>query len=140
MNQLIAEEYTSYTTLLYRKKRWMRFSESIAFISGLIIILMSLPDRSLPFFIAVIILSFAVFLGFPFFYKIWLRPHYLLYKDRLQIRTRMCTKTISLKQIKQEFDLPYIYVIQNKRESLLVSNQFLKKLNGQLEVIKYGWN
>lgn len=138
MSQLIAEEYTSYTTLLYRKMRWMRLSESIAFILGLIIIIMSLPFRSLPFFIAVISLALAVFFGFPFLYKSWLRPHYLLYTDRLQIRTRTRTKTIPLKQIKKEFDLPYIYVILNKRESLLVSNHFLKKLNGQLEVVKHG--
>lgn len=140
MSQLIAEEYTSYTTLLYRKMRWMRFGESIAFVLGLIIIIMSLPFRSLPFFIAVISLAFVVFFGFPILYKSWLRPHYLLYTDRLLIRIRTRTKSIPLEQIKKEFDLPYIYVILNKRESLLVSNHFLKKLNGQLEVVKHGWN
>lgn len=138
MSQLIAEEHTAYVTLLYRKMRWMRYSESIVFVFGLIIIIMNLPFRSLPFFIAVISLAFAVFFGSPLLYKSWLHPHYLLYTDRLQIRIRTRTKTIPLEQIKKEFDLPYIYVIENKRESLLVSNHFLNKLNGQLEVVKYG--
>ncbi|MBA4603343.1 hypothetical protein [Thermoactinomyces mirandus] len=138
MSQPIAEEYTSYVTLLYRKMRWMRYGESIAFVFGLIIVIMNFPFRSFPFFIAVFSLAFAVFFGAPLIYKYCLRPYYLLYPDRLQIGFRNRTKTFSLKQIKKDFDLSYIYVIENKRESLLVSNQFLEKLNGQLEVVKHG--
>lgn len=138
MNQRIVEEHTSYWTFLYRKKRWMRMSESLVFVLGLIVILMYFPFRSQPFIISVISLAVGIFLGFPCLYKIWLRPHYLLYPDRLQIRMGSRTETISLQQITKDFDLPNVYVINGKREHLLVSNHFLEKLNGQLEVMKYG--
>jgi hypothetical protein len=51
---------------------------------------------------------------------------------------RSRTETIPLKEMTKDFDLPYGYVIHGKREYLLVSNHFLEKLNGQLEVMKYG--
>lgn len=138
MNRRIVEEHTSYWTFLYRKKRWMRRSESLVFVLGLIAILMFFPFRSQPFILSVIGLAIGVFFGFPCLYKVWLRPCYTLYPDRLQIRSRSCTETIPLKQIHKDFDLPNVYVINGKREALLVSNHFLEKLNGQLEVMKYG--
>ncbi|WP_156473349.1 hypothetical protein [Thermoactinomyces sp. AS95] len=138
MNRQIVKEHTSYWTLLYRKKRWMRMMESFAFVLGLLVILMFFPFRSQPFIFSVIGLAMVVFFGFPCLYRCWLRPHYKLYPDRLEIRMRSRTETIPLQEMTKDFDLPYGYVIRGKREYLLVSNHFLEKLNGQLEVIKYG--
>jgi len=41
--------------------------------------------------------------------------------------------------VKPAYDLPYFYMIDGKRTPLLVSDDFLDRLNERMEILRRGW-
>ena len=136
---LICEETTPYTVLLYRKDRELRLWEVGGFLIGLIPLLSLFPFRSAPFVVALLLLAAAVMAGMPALYRAVYRPRYILYKDRLEIRKGRRRETVPLNRVKPAYDLPYFYMIDGKRTPLLVSDDFLGRLNERMEILRRGW-
>ncbi|MEW9031449.1 MAG: hypothetical protein AB2404_01745 [Planifilum fimeticola] len=138
-SELICEETTPYTVLLYRKDRELRLWEVGGFLIGLIPLLSLFPFRSAPFVVALLLLAAAVMAGMPALYRAVYRPRYILYKDRLEIRKGRRRETVPLNRVKPAYDLPYFYMIDGKRTPLLVSDDFLGRLNERMEILRRGW-
>jgi hypothetical protein len=132
-------EKTSYGTLLYRKTKTLRILESMVFLVGIVVVWRLFPLRSTGFVAGVIAdVLIALFLT-PAIYLILLRPRYALYQDRLLVRHGKKETIFPLKEMEQEFGLPYVYLVRRTKVIILASNAFLDQLNGQLEVVKRGW-
>src|SRR5690606_24392016 len=107
--------------------------------SGLIPFLSILPCRSAPFVVSLLVLAAAVMAGMPALYRAVYRPRYILYRDRLEIRKGRRRQTVPLTRVKPAYDLPYFFMIDGKRIPLLVSDDFLGRLNERLEILRHGW-
>ncbi|SFG04199.1 hypothetical protein SAMN04488025_11371 [Planifilum fulgidum] len=135
----IFEETTPYTVLLYRKDRELRLWEVGGFLIGMIPLLSLFPFRSAPFVVSLLVLAAAVMAGMPALYRAVYRPRYILYRDRLEIRKGRRRQTVPLTRVKPAYDLPYFFMIDGKRLPLLVSDDFLGRLNERLEILRHGW-
>ncbi len=135
----IFEETTPYTVLLYRKDRELRLWEVGGFLIGMIPLLSLFPFRSAPFVVSLLVLAAAVMAGMPALYRAVYRPRYILYRDRLEIRKGRRRQTVPLTRVKPSYDLPYFFIIDGKRTPLLVSDDFLGRLNERLEILRHGW-
>ncbi|MFO7290678.1 MAG: hypothetical protein LOD87_02945 [Planifilum fulgidum] len=135
----IFEETTPYTVLLYRKDRELRLWEVGGFLIGMIPLLSLFPFRSAPFVVSLLVLAAAVMAGMPALYRAVYRPRYILYRDRLEIRKGRRRQTVPLTRVKPAYDLPYFFMIDGKRIPLLVSDDFLGRLNERLEILRHGW-
>lgn len=146
----IFEETTPYTVLLYRKDRELRLWEVGGFLIGMIPLLSLFPFRSAPFVVSLLVLAAAVMAGMPalyravyrpryILYRAVYRPRYILYRDRLEIRKGRRRQTVPLTRVKPAYDLPYFFMIDGKRIPLLVSDDFLGRLNERLEILRHGW-
>jgi hypothetical protein len=135
----IFEETTPYTVLLYRKDRELRLWEVGGFLIGMIPLLSLFPFRSAPFVVSLLVLAAAVMAGMPALYRAVYRPRYILYRDRLEIRKGRRRQTVPLTRVKPAYDLPYFFIIDGKRTPLLVSDDFLGRLNERLEILRHGW-
>ena len=135
----IVEETTPYTVLLYRKDRELRLWEVGGFLIGMIPLLSLFPFRSAPFVVSLLVLAAAVMAGMPALYRAVYRPRYILYRDRLEIRKGRRRQTVPLTRVKPAYDLPYFFIIDGKRIPLLVSDDFLGRLNERLEILRHGW-
>jgi hypothetical protein len=135
----IFEETTPYTVLLYRKDRELRLWEVGGFLIGMIPLLSLFPFRSAPFVVSLLVLAAAVMAGMPALYRAVYRPRYILYRDRLEIRKGRRRQTVPLTRVKPAYDLPYFFMIDGKRTPLLVSDDFLGRLNERLEILRHGW-
>ncbi|MBO2533816.1 MAG: hypothetical protein CW342_13230 [Thermoactinomycetaceae bacterium] len=135
----IVEETTPYTVLLYRKDRELRLWEVGGFLIGMIPLLSLFPFRSAPFVVSLLVLAAAVMAGMPALYRAVYRPRYILYRDRLEIRKGRRRQTVPLTRVKPAYDLPYFFMIDGKRTPLLVSDDFLGRLNERLEILRHGW-
>lgn len=135
----IFEETTPYTVLLYRKDRELRLWEVGGFLIGMIPLLSLFPFRSAPFVVSLLVLAAAVMAGMPALYRAVYRPRYILYRDRLEISKGRRRQTVPLTRVKPAYDLPYFFMIDGKRIPLLVSDDFLGRLNERLEILRHGW-
>lgn len=135
----IFEETTPYTVLLYRKDRELRLWEVGGFLIGMIPLLSLFPFRSAPFVVSLLVLAAAVMAGMPALYRAVYRPRYILYRDRLEISKGRRRQTVPLTRVKPAYDLPYFFMIDGKRTPLLVSDDFLGRLNERLEILRHGW-
>ncbi len=135
----IFEETTPYTVLLYRKDRELRLWEVGGFLIGMIPLLSLFPFRSAPFVVSLLVLAAAVMAGMPALYRAVYRPRYILYRDRLEIRKGRRRQTVPLTRVKPAYDLPYFFMIDGKRLPLLVSDDFLGRVNERLEILRHGW-
>lgn len=138
-SELICEETTPYTVLLYRKDRELRLWEVGGFLIGLIPLLSLFQFRSASFVAALFLLAAAVMAGMPALYRAIYRPRYILYKDRLEIHKGPKRETVTLNRVKPSYDLPYFFMIDGNRTPLLVSDEFLERLNERLEILRRGW-
>ncbi|MBA4544134.1 MULTISPECIES: hypothetical protein [Thermoactinomyces] len=136
--QLVREERSSYKVLLFRKSKRMRLFESLIFLLGLGAVWLSCPPRSSGFIMGLVAdILITLFLP-PAIYLFLFRPHYLLFPDRLEICWGKRKKVLPLRDLEQEFGLPYVYLFGSRKIAILVSDAFLGALNGQLEVVKRG--
>lgn len=138
-SEVLCDETTPYTVLLYRKDRELRLWEAGGFLIGLIPLFSLFEFRSVPFVVALLLLAAAVMAGMPALYRAVYRPRYILYKDRLEIHKGRRRETVTLSRVKPAYDLPYFYMIDGKRTPLLVSDDFLERLNERMEILRRGW-
>ncbi|OYD06781.1 hypothetical protein [Paludifilum halophilum] len=136
--QPIHEETTSYKVLLYRKNRALRLWEIGVFLVGLFGAAPYFEFRS-PGFVAVLVLLGVAVMGLvPALYRVIYRPRYILYPRELVIHFGGRRNTYALTQVKPAYDMPYVYRIQDRKISLLVSDAFIESLETRRQMIERG--
>jgi hypothetical protein len=83
--------------------------------------------KILAVFAAVIIIGTA-----PYIYQKWLMPEYLLTKTQLVIRMKRQERVFLLPDVERASKWKPIFRLQGKKESIMASNDFISRLEGQM--------
>lgn len=131
----IIEEIPSYSTLLKRKSLKVKTIETVAFMILLGILYVIFGNNTIfkvgAFVSAIITLGLS-----PLIYKITVKPKYVLTKTNIIIRKLNNQIEIPIVKIDQTEDLKYFYLINDKKTALSVSDEFIEKLDKQIELMK----
>jgi hypothetical protein len=133
---ILYQEESSYKDLLLRKSWKMRVFESIAFVVGMMLLAQFFTNDSTTFKLLAFAIAIAVVGLAPFVYKFVLRPKYTLTKTHLIISIAGKETSFPLHEVEPIFEGRHLYRLSGKRESLMVSRQFLAHLNERLFVYK----
>jgi hypothetical protein len=129
---VLYQEESSYKDMLLRKSWRMRIMETVAFVIGMMILAQILPSNDTAFKVLAFAIAIAVVGLAPFLYKSILRPVYKLTKTHLIITMSGKETSYPLSEVEQIFEGRHLYRVGGKRESLMVSRQFLSHLNERL--------
>jgi hypothetical protein len=133
---ILYQEESSYKDLLLRKSWKMRIFESVVFVIGMLLLAQFFTSDSATFKLLAFAIAIAVVGLAPFVYKIALRPKYTLTKTHLIISIAGKETSYPLNEVEPIFEGRHLYRLSGKRESLMVSRQFLAHLNERLFVYK----
>ena len=123
---------STYKDILLRKGIKMRIFETILFVIGMLLLSSFFDTRSdlfklLAVAIAVIVVGLA-----PFFYKAVMKPRYTLTRTHLLISISGQERSYPLSEVEPVIEGRHVYRLSGKRESLMVSRDFLAQLNERL--------
>ncbi|MFP3391462.1 hypothetical protein [Brevibacillus sp. SIMBA_040] len=135
---VLYQEESSYKDMLLRKTWRMRISETILFVIGMMILAQILPTNNTTFKVLAFAIAIAVVGLSPFLYKSILRPMYKLTKTHLIITMSGQETSYPLSEVEQINEGRHFYRLAGKKESLMVSRQFLTHLNERLFYYKKG--
>ncbi|WP_103108040.1 hypothetical protein [Brevibacillus reuszeri] len=135
---VLCQEESSYKDMLLRKTWRMRISETILFVIGMMILAQILPTNNTTFKVLAFSIAIAVVGLSPFLYKSILRPMYKLTKTHLIITMSGQETSYPLSEVEQIYEGRHFYRLAGKKESLMVSRQFLTHLNERLFYYKKG--
>ncbi|WP_289142513.1 hypothetical protein [uncultured Brevibacillus sp.] len=135
---VLYQEESSYKDMLLRKTWRMRISETILFVIGMMILAQILPTNNTTFKVLAFAIAIAVVGLSPFLYKSILRPMYKLTKTHLIITMSGQETSYPLSEVEQIYEGRHFYRLAGKKESLMVSRQFLTHLNERLFYYKKG--
>jgi len=135
---VLYQEESTYKDMLLRKTWRMRISETIAFVLGMMILAQILPSNNTAFKVLAFAIAIAVVGLAPFLYKSTLRPMYKLTKTHLIITMSGKETSYPLSEVEQIAEGRHFYRLAGKKESLMVSREFLSHLNERLFYYKKG--
>lgn len=130
--EVLYQEESTYKDMLLRKSWRMRVMESVAFILGMLILAQILPSQNTTFKVLAFAIAIAVVGLAPFLYKSMFRPVYKLTKTHLIISMSGKETSYPLSEVEPVFEGRHLYKVGGKKESLMVSRQFLTHLNERL--------
>ncbi|CAM5796983.1 MULTISPECIES: hypothetical protein [Brevibacillus] len=137
-NDILYQEESGYKDLLLRKSMKMRIMETLAFVIGMLLLSQFFDSRTDAFKIFAFAIAIAVVGLAPFLYKFTLRPSYTLTKTHLIIRMSGQETSYPLSEVEPIFEGRHLYRVGGKRQSLMVSRQFLNHLNERLYLYQKG--
>ncbi|USG66342.1 hypothetical protein NDK47_03145 [Brevibacillus ruminantium] len=137
-NEILYQEESGYKDLLLRKSMKMRLTETLAFVVGMLMLSQFFNTRTDVFKVMAFAIAIAVVGLAPFLYKSLLRPSYKLSKTHLIVTISGQETRYPLSEVEPIFEGRHLYRLSGKRESLMVSRQFLSKLNEQLFLYQKG--
>ncbi|TKI57633.1 hypothetical protein E8L90_20550 [Brevibacillus antibioticus] len=137
-NEVLYQEASTYKDMLLRKSWKMRINETIMFVLGMMILAQFFQTNDTRFKVLVFAIAIAVVGLSPFMYKSVLRPVYKLTKTHLIISMSGQEKSYPLSEVEQIYEGRHFYLVGGKKESLMVSRQFLSHLNERLFYYKKG--
>lgn len=130
--EVLYQEESTYKDVLLRKSWRMRIMESVAFVLGMLILTQIFPSHNTAFKVLAFAIAIAVVGLSPFLYKSILRPVYKLTKTHLIISMSGKESSYPLSEVEPIFEGRHLYRVGGKKESLMVSRQFLNHLNERL--------
>lgn len=138
VSDVLLQEESTYKDMLLRKSMKMRIMETVAFVFGMMILAQIFPSDATAFKVLAFAIAIAVVGLSPFLYKAILRPVYKLTKTHLVISMSGQEKSFPLHEVEQIYEGRHLYRVSGKRESLMVSRQFLTHLNERLSYYQKG--
>ncbi len=126
----------TYSDLLLRKSLKLRVLETVLFIFGMLFATNFMDTKSGVFKMIAIAIAVAVVGLAPFVYKMVLRPRYTLTKTHLIVSIADKETAYSLDQVEPLIQGRNMYKLNGKRESLMVSRQFLSQLEERVALFQ----
>ena len=131
-SEVLYQEESGYKDLLLRKSMKLRILETVAFAVGMVTLAQFFPSNDTAFKVLAIVIAIAVVGLAPFLYKAVLRPVYKLTRTHLIISLSGKENSYPLSEVEPIYEGRHLYRVGGKRESLMVSRQFLNRLNERL--------
>lgn len=132
VSDVLVQEESTYKDMLLRKSMKMRIMETVAFVFGMMVLAQFFPSDATAFKVLAFAIAIAVVGLSPFLYKAVLRPVYKLTKTHLIISMSGKENSFPLNEVEQIYEGRHLYRVGGKRESLMVSRDFLTHLNERL--------
>ncbi|RNB55703.1 hypothetical protein AAFJ72_02490 [Brevibacillus gelatini] len=136
--EVLYQEESAYKDMLLRKSWRMRIGETVAFVLGMMILSQFFPSNDTTFKVLAFAIAIAVVGLSPFLYKAMLRPVYKLTKTHLIVSISGKETSYPLSEVEQIYEGRHFYRLGGKKESLMVSRQFLSHLNERLFYYRKG--
>lgn len=130
--EILLQEESTYKDLLLRKNMKLRIFETVVFVVAVLVLSGMMDSKSDLFKILALGIAVGVVALAPFLYKVVLRPQYTLTRMSLIVRISGQERKYPLSEVEQAVEGRHIYRLNGKRESLMVSRQFLAQLNERL--------
>ncbi|MGC5328691.1 hypothetical protein [Brevibacillus sp. SYSU BS000544] len=134
--EIIAESVATYSDLLLRKSFKLRVLETVLFIFGMLFASNFFDPKTGIFKIFAITMAIAVVGLAPFFYKMILRPRYTLTKTHLIVSISDKETAYPLDKVEPMIQGRHLYKLNGKRESLMVSRQFLSQIEERVALFQ----
>jgi hypothetical protein len=130
--ETLMHERSTYMDVFQKRPGRYRISETFVFILVMITLAVWVPSDSnlykvLAVFSAIIIIGCA-----PYAYRKWLNPEYILTKTQLIVRIKGQERSFLLSDIERASKWKPIFRLQGKKESIMASNDFISRLEGQI--------
>lgn len=125
-----------YSDLLMRKSLKLRIMETCLFLFGMLFASNFMDPKSGAFKAIAIAIAIAVVALAPFVYKQVLRPRYTLTKTHLIVSISGKETSYPLDQVEPLIQGRHLYKLNGKRESLMVSRQFLAELEERVALFQ----
>lgn len=135
-NEILFQAESTYSDLLMRKSLKLRILETCLFLFGMLFASNFMDTKSGTFKVVAIAIAIAVVALAPFAYKMVLRPRYTLTKTQLIISISGKETAYPLDQVEPLYHGRHFYKINGKRESLMVSRQFLAHLEERVALFQ----
>jgi hypothetical protein len=132
-NQVIMREKSTFRTVLFRHGKGIRWVEPLLFMISFAILREFLDPGTTLFKIIILLIAIMIIFIPPIIFLIINRPQYVLSREHLTITMKGKEEVIPLSQLKFANSLKYIFVVGNRRISLMVSDDFLAKVRKMLE-------
>ncbi len=135
-DEILLQVDSSYGDLILRKNLRMRIIETLVFIVGLFVSANILNTQSAAFKVSAFAIAAAVIGLAPFVYKAVLRPRYTLTKTHLIVSISGKETAYPLTEVEPVIEGRHYYKLRGKRESLMVSRDFLVQLNERIHLFQ----
>lgn len=135
-DDVLFEAEATYKDLLLRKNWKMRIWETVLFVVGMVLLSIFFETQSGTFKLLAFVIAFAVVGLSPFLYKAILRPRYTLTRSHLIISIAGQERSYPLTAVEQVYEGRNVYRLQGKKESLMISRQFLAHLDERLFLLQ----
>ncbi|MGD8192632.1 hypothetical protein ACQCN2_21905 [Brevibacillus ginsengisoli] len=135
-DEILFQSESGYSDLLMRKSLKLRILETCLFLFGMLFASNFIDAKSGTFKVIAISIAIAVVGLAPFFYKMVLRPRYTLTKTQLIVSISGKETAYSLDQVEPLIQGRHFYKLNGKRESLMVSREFLSHLEERLALFQ----
>jgi len=126
------EVESTYKDLLLRKSVKMRVFETILFVLGMLVLSNVFDTKSDMFKVLAFAIAIAVVGLSPFFYKAVMKPRYTLTRTHLIVSISGQERSYPLNEVEPVIEGRHVFRLSGKRESLMVSREFLAQLNERL--------
>jgi hypothetical protein len=130
--EIVYQADATYKDLLLRKNIKLRILESVVFVVGMLLLSGFFDTRTTTFKVLAFAIAIAVVGLAPFLYKLVLKPRYILTKTHLIVSISGQERKYPLSEVEPLIEGRHIYRLSGKRESLMVSREFLAHLNERL--------
>ncbi|GAA4724921.1 hypothetical protein [Brevibacillus fulvus] len=130
--EVLYQAEATYKDLLLRKNLKLRIFETVVFVLGMLVASSILDADSDTFKLIAFAIAIAVVGLFPFLYKLVLQPKYTLTRTHLIVSMSGKETAFPLNEVEPVIEGRHIYRLSGKRESLMVSREFLGHLNERL--------
>jgi hypothetical protein len=130
--EILLQVESTYKDLLLRKSMKMRLFETVLFIIMMLVLSGIMNPETNQFKILVFACAIAVVGLAPFFYKAVMRPRYTLTRTHLIINISGQERSYPLSEVEPVIEGRHVFLLNGKRESLMVSREFLAQLNERL--------
>ncbi|MGE5704118.1 MAG: hypothetical protein ACM32O_16460 [Clostridia bacterium] len=134
-DEIVFQADAQYKDLLLRKNFKLRILETIVFIFGMLLASAVFNAQSTIFKVSAFAIAIAVVGLSPFLYKAVLRPRYTLTKTHLIISMSGTERSYPLNEVEPVIEGRHFYRLSGKRETLMVSRDFLTHLQAQIHLI-----
>ncbi|WP_139491924.1 hypothetical protein [Brevibacillus dissolubilis] len=135
-SDILYQEESKYKDLLLRKTTRLRIFETVTFVLGMMIASNFFPTGSTVFKVFAVAIAIAVVALSPFLYRAILRPTYTLTKTHLIVKMSNNETSYPLHEVEQISEGRHIYRLSGQRQSLMVSREFIAKLEERLFLLK----
>ncbi|HZG14299.1 MAG TPA: hypothetical protein VE710_04670 [Candidatus Bathyarchaeia archaeon] len=130
--EVLMEVESTYKDLLLRKSVKMRVNETILFVLGMLVLSNMFDTNSNLFKVLAFAVAIAVVGLSPFFYKAVMKPRYTLTRTHLIVSISGKERSYPLNEVEPVIEGRHVFRLSGKRESLMVSREFLAQLNERL--------